>query len=103
LTFTSHAFHPKAECLPDIDSFLFDVAGLLAYSLFNAFPSCVIKTVACGINNLAELTATGIAPELHRISLFIPTFRVRKPNRSKCRERSYYCRNSFQQRIYFLL
>jgi len=86
--FTSIAFHPKAECC------LIDLAGLLACSLLSTFP--LIKSTVVwrfnsrksspdndrdvsreffsrftSHNSRKELTATGIAPDLHRTSLLI--------------------------------
>ena len=39
-------------------------AGLLTYSIIQGLP---VLTVAQSLNNTKELTATGIAPDLHRI------------------------------------
>jgi replication initiation and membrane attachment protein DnaB len=58
--FTLHAFHPKA-----LNDCYTDVAGLLAYSLFVAFPLFLNS----GFKNkqFTEFTATGIAPDFNRI------------------------------------
>ena len=50
----------------DPDSYRENLAGLLAYSLFVAFPSNIENS---GLKNkqLTELTATGIAPEFNGI------------------------------------
>jgi hypothetical protein len=75
-----------------------DVAGLLAWASLIAFPSRLKRTVAevsaTRMKNkngnrinlftihclpFTTFTATGIAPDLHRISLFIPMFN-REPN-----------------------
>ena len=55
-----HAFPPKALLLKYLS-----LAGLLTYSIVYCLP--VMDTVACSINNVMELTATGIVPEFHGI------------------------------------
>jgi hypothetical protein len=66
--FTFHAFHPKAvnTCLL--------LAGLLASRLLNVLPIPFDRNSGCSDSKVclaARVTATGIAPELHRTSLLI--------------------------------
>ena len=66
--FRFHAFHPKAvnTCLL--------LAGLLAPHLLNILPIPIIWDSGCSdskVSPKAWVTATGIAPDLHRTSLLI--------------------------------
>jgi hypothetical protein len=94
-TFRSHAFHPKAEyCFTRLS---FSVGGFLIRQVFwlaislNTFPSvCAgqwfnLRTFLTSLYEFGvSLTATGIAPDLHRTSLLIR--QLAKPNRCKCME-----------------
>ena len=68
--YTPPAFHPKASRQ------IFYLAGLLARFLFTAFPSRQRRDSGRSVNSPAQgrmkLTATGIAPVLHRTSLLTP-------------------------------
>lgn len=47
-------------------------AGLLAYSLLMAFPYRLQRDSGMQHQQFTELTATGIAPDLHRLPILIP-------------------------------
>ena len=93
------AFHPKAF------NVFCDLAGLLAWLQFLNLPvrrlansGWSLKLFPCSpFRGLGGLTATGIAPDLHRTSLLTPTVSVGEPNRCKCREGFLFWKKSFQQ------
>ncbi len=80
--YTPPAFHPKALRL------IFYLAGLLARFLFTAFPSRQERDSGRSVNSPGlsgmKLTATGIAPVLHRTSLLTP--HMRRPDDANVKE-----------------
>tara|TARA_R110001583_G_scaffold10417_7_gene47890 strand:+ start:6192 stop:6404 length:213 start_codon:yes stop_codon:yes gene_type:complete len=52
---------------PNVLKIKFALAGLLTYSTFSAFPSLILDSGIAVKKFFSELTATGTAPDLHRI------------------------------------